>query len=163
MLVGRRRRTYPTEIESDELARRWMLDLLAVLLRTWQFSLFDLRKLCRPLIVETLVVIILTVVVQNLLFHYIVGIHLYPSAARTFLCLHHAFNLFEWISQLEVFCAIFQIKYPGQPTITDELVICNKPEWDEKKFFLLFFRRGLKNGFISLIHCVDGKCAQGSR
>lgn len=146
MIRCRRWRAYPTEIESDEFARRWMFDFLAVLLRAWQIPLFELHERSRALVIVALVIVVLTVVIQNLLFHYIVGIHFYPGTGRAILCLHHAFNLLERISELEIFRAILQIKYPGQPTITDELVICNKPEWDDEKFVLRFFRRwGLKN------------------
>lgn len=114
-----------------------MFKLFSVLLRAWQLFLFELEKLCCLLFIETLVVVVISLVIRDLLFHYIIGIYSYPPTTGFVLCLD-ALNFFKRISQFKVFRTIFQIKYPCKPTITDELVICNIQREREKKVLSRF-------------------------
>lgn len=73
-----------------------MLKLLAVFLRAGQVALFELRQRSLLLLIVALVVVVLhSILVQHLLFHYVVNIHSDFSSARTFLCFHRAFNLLQ--------------------------------------------------------------------
>lgn len=129
------RRTYPTEIKADEFPCWWMFQLLAVFLRTWQLSLFDLHKLCRLFFSVAFILVVLDLIAENLLFHYIIDRHFYPSTRRPILTLHRACNFFQRVSQFKVRRSVLQIEYPSEPTITNELVICYGREEKMKKSF----------------------------
>lgn len=111
-----------------------MLELFSVLLRTWQLSLFELWELRHSLFLVALVIIIIAALVCRP--QHIVGVHFYSYASQPFFCLHRAFNLLERVFQFKVLCAIPQIKYPCEPTVADELIICHggKKEKNRKRY-----------------------------
>lgn len=116
-----RRRVDPTYVKTDELPRRWMLKVLAILLRTWQLFLSDFQqvRVLWPRLLVALIVRIFVIVNAEILIY-----NSNAAACRLLLCLHFTVNFGQLLLQLIMCRAVLQIEYPGESAVTNKLVIC---------------------------------------